>query len=113
MKTLYILILSTLFTCAVQTETNAAGSQRAGLYNRAKVEETGTSSDNKGLYIPLRATENRLQTIGETPDIDEGIGTNAPIGSIPLLILLAASTAYIAFVFFRKLKVMHLSRLRR
>ena len=113
MKTLYILILSALFTCAVQTETNAANSQRAGLYNRTKVEKTSTSSENNGLYAPLRTTGNLLQTIEERPEIEEGIGTDAPIGGIPYFILLTASTAYIGFVFFRKLKVMHLSRLRR
>ena len=103
MKKLFSLITGTLFLCIAQTETNAANSQRVGLYNRAKVEETGTSSDDKGLYTPLRASKGSTIT-GETPGIDEGIGTATPIGNLPILILLAASTAYIGFVFFRKRK---------
>ena len=111
-KVLYTLILGALFISATLTGVMAAGTDasasksRSGLYSKTPTEKSSSalpSSEVSGLYSPLRAGSNLPADLGN-PGLDDGIGTIAPIGEMPGIILFSAAMAYLGFVFVRKQK---------
>ena len=82
------------------TAADAPSKSRSGLYSRTPVEQPSAApAEAAGLYSPLRAAP----TGGGIPRPDEGIGTEVPVGSMPMIILLAGA-AYLSFVCIRNRK---------